>query len=285
MSARGRMISATLGSSHKFSSVTNDAHRLMYVLMLVNADVEGRLEADPRILNGRVFTLLGWEANEVERGLRALAAARLIDLYEVDGAPYAVISDFHKHNTVRKDREGASRIPAPPDRRREDSGRTPGGSTADSGLKQINSIQVNPNTTPPTPPQPKPEPEPPTEDDEEADRSIDRADRKTATNYAPSLLAQQHPSTRSSLDDMQSVYAWKRGQFKVIATRLLDLARTHGDERVAGAVNHMLGSGATISNPMAYVTKILSETPKVEPPAKPKHDLDAIFSYDGRPVN
>jgi len=108
--ARGRFITATLGGSHKLASVTDDAHRLMFVLMVTNADVEGRLDADPRILNGRVFTLMGWTLERVQTGLQALANANLIHWYEIDGRQYAEIVNFHEHNSVRKDREQASRI-------------------------------------------------------------------------------------------------------------------------------------------------------------------------------
>ena len=108
--ARGRFITATLGASHKLASVADDAHRLMFVLMVANTDVEGRLDADPRILNGRVFTLMGWSLETVEAGLQALADADLIRWYEVDGRPYAEIVKFHEHNSVRKDREQASHI-------------------------------------------------------------------------------------------------------------------------------------------------------------------------------
>jgi hypothetical protein len=134
--ARGRFITATLGASHKLASVTDDAHRLMFVLMVANTDVEGRLDADPRILNGRVFTLMGWTLECVEAGLQALADADLIRWYEVEGRPFAEIVKFHEHNSVRKDREQASHIKGAgegkPMRRkasagalREDAGSTP----------------------------------------------------------------------------------------------------------------------------------------------------------------
>ena len=124
--ARGRFITATLGASHKLASVTDDAHRLMFVLMVTNADVEGRLDADPRILNGRVFTLMGWTLERVETGLQALADADLIRWYEIDGRPYAEIVKFHDHNSVRKDREGASNIRGPEEGKPMRAGRNAG---------------------------------------------------------------------------------------------------------------------------------------------------------------
>lgn len=110
--ANGRFISNTLGASHKFSAVASDTHRVMYMLLITHTDVEGRLDADPRVLNGRAFTLMGWTTDQVQDGLVALADAELLHLYSVDGRQYAEIVDFHKHNKVRKDREKASDIPA-----------------------------------------------------------------------------------------------------------------------------------------------------------------------------
>jgi hypothetical protein len=54
---------------------------------------------------------------------------------------------------------------------------------------------------------------------------------------------------------------------------------------VAAAATHVLASGATITHPIPYLKKLLADSPAPGAPAKPKHDLDAIFSYDGRPVN
>lgn len=110
--ANGRFISNTLGASHKFGDLSNDTHRVMYVLIITHTDVEGRVDADPRVLNGRAFTLMGWTTDQVQAGLEALAAAKLIHLYRVGGRQYAEIVDFEKHNKVRKDREKASDIPA-----------------------------------------------------------------------------------------------------------------------------------------------------------------------------
>ncbi len=110
--ASGRFISNTLGASHKFGDLTSDTHRVMYVLLLTHTDVEGRVDADPRVLNGRAFTLMGWTTDQVQEGLESLAAARLIHLYRVDGRQYAEVVDFEKHNKVRRDREKASEIPA-----------------------------------------------------------------------------------------------------------------------------------------------------------------------------
>lgn len=142
--ARGRFITGTLGASHKLASVADDGHRLMFVLMVTNADVEGRLDADPRILNGRVFTLMGWSLEHIEAGLQALADADLIRWYEVDGRPFAEIVKFHEHNSVRKDREQASHIKGAgegkPMRRKGDAGalREDAGSTpAQEKLRQV----------------------------------------------------------------------------------------------------------------------------------------------------
>jgi hypothetical protein len=117
--ARGRFISSTLGESDKFAVLEKDTYRVMFILMVTNADAEGRLKADSRWLKGKVYTLLDYTPELIEEGLFALAEAKLIRFYEVDGERFAEIVKFHDHNKIRRNedgrptREGVSRIPAP----------------------------------------------------------------------------------------------------------------------------------------------------------------------------
>jgi hypothetical protein len=117
--ARGRFISSTLGESDKFASLEKDTYRVMFILMVTNADAEGRLKADSRWLKGKVYTLLDYTPELIEEGLFALAQVKLIRFYEVDGERFAEIVKFHDHNKIRRNedgrptREGVSRIPAP----------------------------------------------------------------------------------------------------------------------------------------------------------------------------
>ncbi len=119
--ARGRFISNTLGGSKKFSRLQNDTHRLAYVLLVTHTDVEGRIEAYPPLLKGYAYTLLDWTHNQIQTALEDMHRVGLIHLYIVDDEQYAQVTDFAKHNKIRKDRESGSKIPSP----LEDSGRTP----------------------------------------------------------------------------------------------------------------------------------------------------------------
>ncbi len=120
--ARGRFISNRLGGSKKFSRLANDSHRLAYVLLVTMTDVEGRVEADPPLLKGYAYTLLDWSHAQVQTALEDMHNVGLIHLYQIDGEQYAQVTDFEKHNKVRKDRESNSGIPGPMD----NSGSTPG---------------------------------------------------------------------------------------------------------------------------------------------------------------
>jgi hypothetical protein len=295
--ARGRFISNTLGSSRKFAKLPDHFTRLLYILLVTHADVNGRVDADPIWIRGQVLTRVPCDDDQIQEALSHLDAVDLINLYEVDAAPYLEIVKFDEHNKVRPEREAQAIIPGPtgskpprrPARAKQD---TTAGLTADQ--PRTNSavspaqveveveveVETKSRQSPPTPP-----PEPDATEDEEAERSIVLANKRRANRHATSILSQQHPEVKHGLDDLQSVYAWKPTKYAIIADRILELARDNGTERTAGAINKCLSSGADIRDPLAYIRKLLSDTPAPLEPAKPKHDFDAIFSYDGRPVN
>jgi hypothetical protein len=111
------MISATLGASRKFSRLTSNDHRLMYVLLIPHADAEGRLDADPRILSGKAFTLLDFTIPQIEAGLVDMDRVDLIRLYQAEGERYLEVIGFHEHQVIRRKKDGRpmyeadSRIP------------------------------------------------------------------------------------------------------------------------------------------------------------------------------
>jgi hypothetical protein len=122
--ARGRMISNTLGRSHKFNALSSHLHKLVYVLTLTHADAEGRVEADPRLICADSFALdSGVTPEQVQSALAELARVGLIRLYAAGGKAYAEFVDFHDHNTISRVKEGPdtgkpskeaeSEIPAP----------------------------------------------------------------------------------------------------------------------------------------------------------------------------
>lgn len=113
--AKGRMLSKSISQSKKFAALASDTHRLVYLLILPHVDVEGRFEADPQLLRGLCFTRLEYDDRTIAEALQDLHDTGLIQLYDVAGSRYLQLADFHRHNKVRKDREGESAIPAPPE--------------------------------------------------------------------------------------------------------------------------------------------------------------------------
>jgi hypothetical protein len=113
MPVRGRMVSATLGASRRFSRLASNDHRLLYVLLIPHADAEGRLDADARILGGKAFTLLDVTPSEIEAALLDMHAVGLIELYEVAGERYLEIVDFHAHQVIRRKKDGLPLHEAP----------------------------------------------------------------------------------------------------------------------------------------------------------------------------
>lgn len=115
--ARGRFISSTLGDSERWAGLATDAERILFILLVANADAEGRFLADPITVNGKVLTRLGWTPEQVEERMHALDAAGLITLYMIEGKRYGYIERFHEHQTIRRKpdgspaREAASRLP------------------------------------------------------------------------------------------------------------------------------------------------------------------------------
>ena len=85
-------------------------YRLLFQGLWCYADREGRLEDDAQLLTALIFPR---DPVDVELGLIALAAARLIERYEVDGRRYLLVVNFTKHQNVNH-REPVSTLPAPP---------------------------------------------------------------------------------------------------------------------------------------------------------------------------
>jgi len=100
-------------------------------------------------------------------------------------------------------------------------------------------------------------------DDEEDDRTIinealTAADRRRARNHSTAFLSQQHPETYSGLQDMQGVYHLAPPQYSIYASKLLELARDHGDRLTAAAVEAVVLSAEKIKSPLPYIRKILA---------------------------
>jgi len=121
MPVRGRMLSASLSQSRKFSRLENNAHRLMFVMLIPHVDAEGRHDAEPAILAGKCYTTLGFGHDDIAVGLGDMSNVGLITLYESEGDMFLEIVDFHTYQTIRRKgngepvREAPSKI-SPPSR-------------------------------------------------------------------------------------------------------------------------------------------------------------------------
>jgi hypothetical protein len=115
--ADGRMLSKRVTRSGKVSSLSSDTARMIYSWLIPYTDVEGRMEADPRLLKADIAPLLDHVTPEViNRVLLELHEIGLVILYSCsDGSKqYLQITKFEDNQkNLRKDREAASRIPSP----------------------------------------------------------------------------------------------------------------------------------------------------------------------------
>jgi hypothetical protein len=112
--AEGRMLKRVISTSPRLAALKNDTHRLIYTWLIPYLDVEGRIEADPRIIKGHVCPLLDHITTKIiDTALVDMAANDLIILYYVNTNKYLQLQRFDKHQNIRKDRERGSDIPDP----------------------------------------------------------------------------------------------------------------------------------------------------------------------------
>lgn len=108
------MLSSGVYKDEDFSSLSLPA-RLLFIGMVTNADDDGRLSANPKILKSDIFPLddeitsITVESliNEIAKSLKSVC------FYEVDGKRYAAFLKWTDHQTIRADRKRDSTIPAP----------------------------------------------------------------------------------------------------------------------------------------------------------------------------
>ena len=109
--AAGRFISKQISGSERVADLPGHLDRLIYTWLIPHADVCGRLPGRPRKLIAMVCPMLGVSAKEMGAVLKALAAQDLIELYtDHDGREVVQICGFERHQTIRKDREAASKF-------------------------------------------------------------------------------------------------------------------------------------------------------------------------------
>lgn len=126
--ARGRMISRSISTNGQLKRVSLEAD-FLFGRMIPHLDRDGRTYGDPDVIKATACPLRAELTAEVVGAcLSELAAAELIERYELDGEQYVAFPGFAAHQGgFHYDREAESRIP-PPDTEgavRTNSGLTP----------------------------------------------------------------------------------------------------------------------------------------------------------------
>lgn len=112
--AQGRMLKKVICTSKKLASLRTDSARLLYTWLLPHLDIEGRFSGDISVIKGNIFPRLDHITNKkIERDLRDLVKNDLIIVYKAKGDIFLQFIEFHKHQSLRRDREAKSDIPAP----------------------------------------------------------------------------------------------------------------------------------------------------------------------------
>ncbi len=114
--ARGRFISKTITTDREINALSSDTSRLAFTWLLTFADCEGRVTGEPDLLLASLFP----RRQDITTPLLTAfihewASAGFIVWYLAsDGDRYIQFLNFSKHQIgLRKDREGATPIPAP----------------------------------------------------------------------------------------------------------------------------------------------------------------------------
>ena len=129
--AEGRMLKRVISESKKLGRLKSDSARLLYTWLIPWLDVEGRHSADTEIIKGHVFPKVKtMSLKKISNLLDILNDANLIILYSGNGEDYLQFTKFHELQSIRRDREGDSKIPNPS----KDSIITPGAIQDDSPL-------------------------------------------------------------------------------------------------------------------------------------------------------
>ena len=119
----GRLIKKKIVDDYRLNNVSVEAE-LLYIKMIPHLDREGRLQADPKLINKKFYALRDFTAEEVELWLNDLANQKkngkgLIELYEVEGHKYLWMPGFEGEQSGSwqrhvKQKEAPSAIPPPP---------------------------------------------------------------------------------------------------------------------------------------------------------------------------
>lgn len=112
MAQQRRVVYAKVLGSHQLNTKSIEA-RYLYVGMILLADDDGRLNADPRYLKGQVFSYdENISAETVQELLEDLNDTEAIQLYTVKNTTYAQHTKWTEYQKIRKDMYTPSKIPS-----------------------------------------------------------------------------------------------------------------------------------------------------------------------------
>jgi len=110
------MIKKEIHRSKKLAALISDAHRMLYLMIYPHVDVDGRFSADPADIKLECVPLIERTGKTTIAGaLVDMADKGLINLYPdpEDGETWFLeITRFHDFQSLRRNREAPSRIPA-----------------------------------------------------------------------------------------------------------------------------------------------------------------------------
>jgi hypothetical protein len=114
--ADGRILSKRISRSDKVSALSTDTARMIYSWIIPYLDVEGRMEANPRLMKSDIAPLLDHITPQViQEILNELNNIGLIVLYLSENKQYLQLLKFDENQpNLRKDREKKSQIPKAP---------------------------------------------------------------------------------------------------------------------------------------------------------------------------
>lgn len=102
-------------TSKKLRRCTNDSSRLLYFLLLLQADAYGRIEDDPETIVGLCWPNLGKTERETEKALSDLSCAGLIARHRMESLSWIQVASWDDHaGKHRGGTPGKSRFPDPP---------------------------------------------------------------------------------------------------------------------------------------------------------------------------
>ena len=122
--ARIRSLKPEFWLDRKLARTLSRDERMLYLGLWNQADEHARAQGDPRLVKGQVFPFDDDITDDViEAMIEALAAAGVVQQYEVDGDPYLFLPKLAKHQRLEPNKV-ASKHPAPPEPRADQPVRT-----------------------------------------------------------------------------------------------------------------------------------------------------------------